>query len=137
MLNSSYTTAGKNSSAVMAVHARNNKPKSVLTRGGRFELPNCSYGSKSFRSNCPFALQEKHCFDQEKCHSESGKQRPHCTYCGDIRHWIQTCYQLHGYSPSHTNASSKFLHKDKQCSLHLYCYLVAKRRIQLRKDLYL
>ncbi|KAK0596658.1 hypothetical protein LWI29_017803 [Acer saccharum] len=32
------------------------------------------------------------------------KGRPHCTHCGELGHWVQTCYELHGYPASHPKA---------------------------------
>ncbi|RVW58116.1 hypothetical protein CK203_111119 [Vitis vinifera] len=34
----------------------------------------------------------------------SGKGRPQCSYCGDMGHWVQKCFQLHGYPPDHPKA---------------------------------
>nr|DAD29671.1 TPA_asm: hypothetical protein HUJ06_031139 [Nelumbo nucifera] len=36
----------------------------------------------------------------------SGRGRPQCTYCGDKGHWVQKCYQLHGYPPGHPKAKN-------------------------------
>ncbi|RVW64915.1 Retrovirus-related Pol polyprotein from transposon RE1 [Vitis vinifera] len=34
----------------------------------------------------------------------SGRGRPQCSYCGDMGHWVQKCFQLHGYPPDHPKA---------------------------------
>ncbi|XP_056865811.1 uncharacterized protein LOC130511929 [Raphanus sativus] len=39
-------------------------------------------------------------------HSHSGyrpKQRPQCTYCGQLGHIVGKCFKLHGYPPGHRN----------------------------------
>lgn len=36
-------------------------------------------------------------YDQSYCHFNSNKKRPHCTHCGQLGHWFQTWYELHGY----------------------------------------
>ena len=39
-----------------------------------------------------------------KTFSGSSKGRPHCTYCGEIGHFVEKCYQLHGYPLGHPKA---------------------------------
>ena len=34
----------------------------------------------------------------------SGRGRPQCLYCGDMGHWVQKCFQLHGYPLGHPKA---------------------------------
>ncbi|RVW78235.1 Retrovirus-related Pol polyprotein from transposon TNT 1-94 [Vitis vinifera] len=34
----------------------------------------------------------------------SGRGRPQCSYYGDMGHWVQKCFQLHGYPPGHPKA---------------------------------
>ncbi|XP_040364114.1 uncharacterized protein LOC121049875 [Rosa chinensis] len=45
-------------------------------------------------------------FDQDKRRSGSFRGRPHCTYCGEMGHFIERCYQLNGYPPGHPKARS-------------------------------
>ncbi|RVW81531.1 Retrovirus-related Pol polyprotein from transposon RE1 [Vitis vinifera] len=34
----------------------------------------------------------------------NARGRPQCTYCGEMRHFVEKCYQLHGYPPRHPKA---------------------------------
>ena len=43
-------------------------------------------------------------FDQDRRRMGSGRGRPQCSYCGDMGHWVQKCFQLHGYPPGHPKA---------------------------------
>jgi hypothetical protein len=73
-------------------------------RSERFDR---SYGSHDFRS------QEKHQKissggrqDRRRTRFGSGRGRPHCSHCGEMGHWVQTCYELHGYPVGHPKAKS-------------------------------
>ena len=34
----------------------------------------------------------------------SGRGSPNCSYCGEMGHGVQTCYELHGYPVGHPKA---------------------------------
>ena len=48
--------------------------------------------------------QDSRRFDQNKRNSGSFRGRPQCAYCGDMGHFDEKCYQLHGYPPGHPKA---------------------------------
>ena len=48
--------------------------------------------------------QDSRRFDQNKRSSGSFRRRPQCAYCGDMGHFVEKCYQLHGYPPGHPKA---------------------------------
>ncbi|KAH7565259.1 hypothetical protein JRO89_XS09G0175600 [Xanthoceras sorbifolium] len=43
-------------------------------------------------------------FDADKHRFGSERRRPQCTHCGELGHWVQTCYELHGYPAGHPKA---------------------------------
>ncbi|KAL5777099.1 hypothetical protein ACOSP7_010025 [Xanthoceras sorbifolium] len=86
--------------AAMAVRSNNSGSKSA---SARFERSNRSYGSQDFR------LQEKSLENQSGGRQDrrrfgSGRGRPNCSHCGEMGHWVQTCYELHGYPADHPKA---------------------------------
>ncbi|KAL5737863.1 hypothetical protein ACOSP7_030624 [Xanthoceras sorbifolium] len=48
--------------------------------------------------------QGERCFDQDRRRFGSGRGRPQCTHCGEMGHWVQKCFQLHGYPSGHPKA---------------------------------
>ncbi|KAI9173831.1 hypothetical protein LWI28_007225 [Acer negundo] len=42
--------------------------------------------------------------DQDRKRTGIGRGRPYCTHCGELGHWVQTCYELHGYPAGHPKA---------------------------------
>ncbi|XP_024163991.1 uncharacterized protein LOC112170959 [Rosa chinensis] len=94
----SHPVADSSSSAAMAVR-NSGRPNPNLGRGGRFER----FDRQNQRQDRNFASQEVRRVDTDR-RQGSGKGRPHCTYCGDPSHWVQTCYQLIGYPPGHPKA---------------------------------
>ncbi|XP_062026475.1 uncharacterized protein LOC133742813 [Rosa rugosa] len=97
-LGASHPAAESSSSAAMAV--RNpGRPSFNSGRSGRFEKTDRHIQ----RPERNFASQEGHHLDTER-RQGSSRGRPHCTYCGDPGHWVQTCYQLIGYPPGHPKA---------------------------------
>lgn len=38
--------------------------------------------------------------------STGGRGRPFCSHCDEVGHWIDTCWELHGYPPTHPKAKS-------------------------------
>ena len=48
--------------------------------------------------------QDSQRFDQNKHCLRYSKGRPQCTYCGEIGHFVEKCYQLHRYPLGHPKA---------------------------------
>ncbi|KAL5832564.1 hypothetical protein ACOSQ3_016238 [Xanthoceras sorbifolium] len=100
LLSSTSAATDSTSSAAMAVRGNNSGSKSTPVRFERFDS---SYGSQDFRS------QEKSTEKfsggrQDRRHAGSGRGRPNCSHCGELGHWIHTCYELHGYPVGHPKA---------------------------------
>nr|XP_011459844.1 PREDICTED: uncharacterized protein LOC105350127 [Fragaria vesca subsp. vesca] len=96
LLSASQLTADSSSSAAMAVR-NSSRPNQNLARGGRFERSDRFFSHQS--------LPESHSFaSQEGRGRGRGRGRPQCDYCGDMGHWVQTCYKLIGYPPGHPKA---------------------------------
>ncbi|KAL6314914.1 hypothetical protein AAG906_029133 [Vitis piasezkii] len=69
------------------------------------EPTNRPSGSQNFRVNRSSQGQDgRPFFDQDRRRMGSGRGRPQCSYCGDMGHWVQKCFQLHGYPPDHPKA---------------------------------
>ncbi|KAI9162373.1 hypothetical protein LWI28_026651 [Acer negundo] len=68
----------------------------------KYERSNRQYGSQESRS------QEKQpeYFKQDRCRLGAGAGRgsSNCSHCGEMGHWIQTCYELNGYPVGHPKA---------------------------------
>ena len=92
LLSATHTTAYSNSSAAMVV--RSNQMKKNSAGNAR------SDHSYRFYSGS----QDSRKFDQNKRSSGSFRGRPQCAYCGDMGHFVEKCYQLHGYPPGHPKA---------------------------------
>ncbi|KAL5789560.1 hypothetical protein ACOSQ2_004448 [Xanthoceras sorbifolium] len=100
LLSSTSAATDSTSSAAMAVRGNNSGSKSTPVRFERFDS---SYGSQDFRS------QEKSTEKfsggrQDRRRAGSGRGRPNCSHCGELGHWIQTCYELHRYPVGHPKA---------------------------------
>ncbi|KAH7571053.1 hypothetical protein JRO89_XS05G0245100 [Xanthoceras sorbifolium] len=100
LLSSTSAATDSTSSAAMAVRGNNSGSKSTPVRFERFDS---SYGSQDFRS------QEKSTKKfsggrQDRRRAGSGRGRPNCSHCGELGHWIQTCYELYGYPVGHPKA---------------------------------
>ncbi|KAL5787410.1 hypothetical protein ACOSP7_004359 [Xanthoceras sorbifolium] len=85
LLSTTSAASDSGSSAAMAVRNNNSGNKSTLIQSERFDRP---YGGGH----------------QDKCHSGSGRRRPQCSHYGEMGHWVQTCYELHGYPAGHPKA---------------------------------
>nr|XP_011466268.1 PREDICTED: uncharacterized protein LOC105352044 [Fragaria vesca subsp. vesca] len=96
LLSVSHTTSELDSSAAMAVR-NSNRPNSNSARGGRFERSDRP-GQHRPEGRFSFASQEV------RRSMGRGRGRPQCVNCGDMGHWVQTCYQLIGYPPGHPKA---------------------------------
>ncbi|KAM7527350.1 hypothetical protein LguiB_030760 [Lonicera macranthoides] len=46
--------------------------------------------------------------------NNSEKRRPHCTHCDQMGHWIQTCYELHGYPAGHPKAGNNSINSGQK-----------------------
>ncbi|KAI9200546.1 hypothetical protein LWI28_009691 [Acer negundo] len=95
-----HTAGDSSGSAAMAIRSNNKFTPSAGTR-------------KFDRSYCPhdFRSQEKspdkfNGGRQDKKRSGIGRGRPLCTHCGELGHWVQTGYTLHGYPTGHPRAKN-------------------------------
>ena len=97
-------------SAAMAVRNNGKSPmswKDGIDRSntGRMEPTDCFSSSQNFQANrSPQGQDGGRFFYQDRRSMGSGRRRPQCSYCGDMGHWVQKCYQLHGYPPGHPKA---------------------------------
>jgi len=126
LLSSMHTGGDSSGSAAMAVRNSNNRSTEHLSAGfGRSERFNNSYGPQGFRS------QEKPTgnfsggrrFQQDGRRPTFGRGRPYCTHCEEAGHWVQTCYQLHGYPAGHPKtkygSGSKRFNNNKHIANHV------------------
>ena len=100
LLSTTSATIEPSSSAAMAVRSNNSGSRSIPARSERFDH---SYGSHDFRSQ----ERQRENFNpgrQDKRRTGAGRGRPNCTHCGEMGHWVQTCYALNGYPPGHPKA---------------------------------
>ena len=66
---------------------------------------NSAGNARSDRSNRFYSgSQDSRRFDQNKRSLGSFRGRPQCAYCGDMGHFVEKCYQLHGYPLGHPKA---------------------------------
>ncbi|KAI9180399.1 hypothetical protein LWI28_004458 [Acer negundo] len=104
-LSSTHAATDSGGSAAMAVRSNHSNKSTPSAVTGRFDRP---YGSHDFRSQekPPENFNGGRRFDQDKKRSGygNGRGRPHCTHCGELGHWVQTCYELHGYPAGHPKA---------------------------------
>ncbi|RVW95625.1 Retrovirus-related Pol polyprotein from transposon TNT 1-94 [Vitis vinifera] len=106
------TNAAAESAASAAMAVRSNGKSSTTWKDGiarsntrRMEPTNRPSGSQNFRENRSSQGQDgRPFFDQDRRRMGSGRGRPQCSYCGDMGHWVQKCFQLHGYPPDHPKA---------------------------------
>lgn len=86
------TTTDYSGSAAMAVRSHNRSNQ--FSTAGRMEKSDRPYNSS----------HENRRHDQDKRRLGSSRGRPQCFHCRDMGHFIDTCYQLHGYPPGHPKA---------------------------------
>ncbi|RVW90944.1 Retrovirus-related Pol polyprotein from transposon RE1 [Vitis vinifera] len=106
------TNAIAESAASAAMVVRSNDKSSATWKDGidrsnteRMEPIDRPSGSQNFRVNRSSQGQDgRPFFDQDRRRMGSGRGRPQCSYCGDMGHWVQKCFQLHGYPPDHPKA---------------------------------
>ncbi|RVW43404.1 hypothetical protein CK203_018503 [Vitis vinifera] len=110
LLTSTNAAAESAASAAMAVRS-NDKSSATWKDGidrsntGRMEPTDRPFGSQNFRVNRSSQGQDgRPFFDQDRRHMGSGRGHLQCSYCGDMGHWVQKCFQLHGYPPGHLKA---------------------------------
>lgn len=75
---------------------RNNKPNNYGQQGRMEHCPDQSFNSS----------QSGQRSDQDRYRIGSSRASPECTYCGDIGHFVETCYKLIGYPPGHPKNKS-------------------------------
>ena len=92
LLSATHIAADSNSSAAIVV--RSNQMKNNSTVNARSDRSNRFYNNS----------QDSRMFDQNKRSSGSFTGLPQCAYYGDMGHFIEKCYQLHGYPPRHPKA---------------------------------
>ncbi|KAI9186226.1 hypothetical protein LWI28_015065 [Acer negundo] len=100
LLSSTSAATDSTNSTAMAVRSNTSGSKST---SARFDRSNRPYVPPDFRS------QEKSAENLsggrlDRRRFGSGRGRPNCAHCGEMGHWIQTCYQLHGYPAGHPKA---------------------------------
>ncbi|KAI9185245.1 hypothetical protein LWI28_005591 [Acer negundo] len=98
MLSSTHITGDSGGSAAMAVRNNNKFTPSAGTRPF-----NRSYGTHDFRSQ-EHSPENFSGARHDKKRPGAGRGRPLCTHCGELGHWVQTCYALHGYPAGHPRA---------------------------------
>ncbi|KAL5741828.1 hypothetical protein ACOSP7_028560 [Xanthoceras sorbifolium] len=87
-----HTTTDSGGSAAMAVR-HGSRPNQFIAAG------------KMKRSDRPYSGPQEHRrYDQDKRRTGSSRGRPQCNHCGDMGHFIEKCYQLHGYPLGHPKA---------------------------------
>ena len=92
LLSATHTTADYNSNATMAI--RGNQMKNNFAGNVR------SHHLDRFYTGS----QDSQRFDKNKRSLGSFRGRSQCAYCGDMGHFVEKCYQLHGYPPGHPKA---------------------------------
>ncbi|WKA12939.1 hypothetical protein VitviT2T_030281 [Vitis vinifera] len=110
LLTSTNAVAKSTASATMVVRS-NSKSSTTWKDGidrsntGRMEPTDRPSGSQNFRVNRSSQGQDgRPFFDQDRRRMGSGRGRPQYSYYGDMGHWVQKCFQLHGYPPGHPKA---------------------------------
>ncbi|KAL5767159.1 hypothetical protein ACOSQ2_013942 [Xanthoceras sorbifolium] len=125
-LSSTHAATDSGGSAAMAVRSNHSNKSTPLAGTGRFDRP---YSSHDFRSQekPPDNFNGGRRIDHEKKRSGygNGRGRPHCTHCGELGHWVQTCYELHGYPAGHpkakynTGGPKRFNHNNRPAANHV------------------
>lgn len=92
-LGTTHTAADSHNGAAMAV--RNNRPSNYgpqrrMEQRSDQSLNNSQGGRQS---------------DQDRRRLGSSEGHPECTHCGDMGHFVETCYKLIGYPPGHPKAN--------------------------------
>ena len=92
LLSATHTAVDSDSSTAMAV--RSNKMKNNSVGNARLDRSYRFYSGS----------QDSRRVDQNKRSLGSFRGQPQCAYCGDMGHFVEKCYQLHGYPPGHPKA---------------------------------
>jgi len=104
LLSSTLTGDCSGSSAAMAIRHSNSRRIGNFNAGtGKPEQFHHSYGSHDFKSQekSPENTSGERRFQHDRRRSGGGRGHLYCSHCGERGHWIQTCYELHGYPPVH------------------------------------
>ncbi|KAL5824690.1 hypothetical protein ACOSQ3_020753 [Xanthoceras sorbifolium] len=103
LLTSTHAADDSGGTAAMAVRSNNSRKFTPSAGPRRFDRP---YGPHDFKSQekSPDFSGGGRRVDQDRKQTGFGRGRPHCTHCGELGHWIQTCYELHGYPAGHPKA---------------------------------
>ncbi|KAH7576655.1 hypothetical protein JRO89_XS01G0125300 [Xanthoceras sorbifolium] len=125
-LSSTHAATDSGGSAAMAVRSNHSNKSTPSSGTGRFDRP---YSSHDFRSQekSPDNFNGGRRIDHDKKRSGygNGRGRPHCTHCGELGHWVQTCYELHGYPAGHpkakynTGGPKRFNHNNRPAANHV------------------
>ncbi|KAL5797904.1 hypothetical protein ACOSQ2_002724 [Xanthoceras sorbifolium] len=125
-LSSTHAATDSGGSAAMAVRSNHSNKSTPSAGTGRFDRP---YSSHDFRSQekSPDNFNGGRRIDHDKKRSGYGNGRgcPHCTHCGELGHWVQTCYELHGYLAGHpkakynTGGTKRFNHNNRPAANHV------------------
>ena len=99
----------------VAMAVRSNGKSSVAWKDGpdrsntgRMEQTGCFSGSQNSWVNRSLQRQDGgRFFDQDQRRMGSERGHPQCSHYGDMGHWVQKCFQLHGYPPGHPKARMK------------------------------
>ncbi|KAL5785970.1 hypothetical protein ACOSQ2_008362 [Xanthoceras sorbifolium] len=103
LLTSTHAADDSGGTAAMAVRSNNSRKFTPSAGPRRLDRP---YGPPDFKSQekSPDFSGGGRRVDQDRKQTGFGRGRPHCTHCGELGHWIQTCYELHGYPAGHPKA---------------------------------
>ncbi|XP_039145721.1 uncharacterized protein LOC120282957 [Dioscorea cayenensis subsp. rotundata] len=97
---SSVISLGDSSTSTAAMAAIHSKTTPSTTIRTEQQL-------QSFNGSPPQAREFIGRQDKDRRHG-SGRGRPICKYCGDLGHWAQKCFKLHGYPPGHPKSKKNF-----------------------------
>ncbi|KAI9154455.1 hypothetical protein LWI28_026548 [Acer negundo] len=98
LLSSTHAAVDSGGNAAMAVRS-----KSTSIRSKRYDR---QLGSPDFRSHEKQLenLSGVRRVDHDRGRTGSGRGSPNYTHCGNMGHWIQTCYEIIGYPVGHPKA---------------------------------
>ena len=73
--------------------------------------------------------QDSRRVDQNKRSLGSFRGQPQCAYCGDMGHFVEKCYQLHGYPPGHPKARIGSIFNSIRILLWLIKFLMVQTKM--------
>ncbi|KAI9194591.1 hypothetical protein LWI28_007414 [Acer negundo] len=121
LLSSTHAADDSNGTAAMAVRGNNSR---FFSSAGKRKFDNFRWQDKS-----PENFSGGRRPDQDRKRTGIGRGRPHCTHCGELGHWVQTCYELHGYPAGHPKAKftgSKRFHPNTRPAANHVSYCLSK-----------